>query len=190
MKKLMYVFVLIISATAHAAVVDTLNCTGTLEDLLTGQKAIATHSFDVLRKPGLSGPPEASIFTIGASSFDLFLETNDYQISTNLRILYQHAARKKNGTMDAVQNDCTSISVGFCDRTDPNATCNHSVNFCFSVDDPFDSLNGWTKVPFINGAPAFENRLLKAMQGVVKNIHGEVIAKYSSSCTHTGTTAD
>lgn len=190
MKKLMCVIVLIISATANAAVVDSFTCEGKLEDLLTGQKAISSNSFNVLRKPVLNGPFEADIYTLGKSDLDLSIKAKNYEISANLHISYQHTARTKNGIIDARQSDCTIVSTGYCDTSDADSICSQSSSTCLSIHDPYDPSLGWTKVPFINGAPAFENRLMRPTKGFIKNDNGAAVAKYSSSCTHTGTSVE
>lgn len=186
----MFLIVLIMSATANAAVVDSFKCEGQLEDLLSGQKAISSNSFSVLRKPVLNGPFEADIYTLGKSNLDLSIKTKNYEISANLQISYEHAARTINGIMDARQSGCTFVSTGYCDISEDGGFCSQSSMVCMSIHDPFDPLFGWTKVPLINGAPAFENRLMKPTKGFIENDNGVVVASYSSSCTHTGTSVE
>lgn len=190
MNKILCVFVLLISATANAAVVDSFKCDGKIVDLLTGEKASSTNSFDVLRKSVLNGPAEADMHTLGNSSLNLSIATKNYQISANLQISYEHAARTTNGIIDARQSDCTVVTANVCETSERESVCNDIISFCLSQNDPFDPLNGWTKVPFINGAPAFDSRLMRADKGVIKNDNGVVVGNFSYSCTHTGTSIE
>jgi hypothetical protein len=128
--------------------------------------------------------------TIGKSNLDLSIEAKNHRVSANLQIFYEHAARTINDIMDARQSDCTNVSAGFCNTSGTANTCTQSAILCMFVPDPFDPISGWTKIPFINGAPAFESRLLKPTKGVITNDHGVVVAKYSSSCTHSGTSVE
>lgn len=186
MKKLMCVFILIISVAANAAVIDSFKCEASLEDLLTKEKATSTNSFDVLRKSILNGPFEADIYTAGKADFDLTIIAKNHQVSATLQIDYEHAVRIENGVADARQNDCTNIVTSYCDS---KGGCMQAAFICMK-NNPFDPFMGWTKIPFIDGTPVFENRLMRTFNGDIKNDRGVVIAKYSSTCTHTGTSVE
>lgn len=121
------------------------------------------------------------------ASLDLFIETKNYRISANLQIFYEHVVRTVNGIIDARLADCTFVSTGYCEISDDGGICVPSNASCAILHDPFDPLSGWRKVPFINGAPAFENRLMRPIKKVITNDNGTPVANMSSICIHTGT---
>jgi hypothetical protein len=193
MKRIMGLLLLLVTVTSNAGVVDSFKCEAQIEDMLTGQKTSSSNSFDVLRKPIMSdGPFETDIWTLGQSNLNLSLATKNYVISTVLQISYEHAARKINGIMDARQSECTYVSTSFCDTSsEDGGICEAaSSGFCLSHTDPFDPIKGWGQVPFINGAPGFDDSFLRSSKIDIKNNAGITVAKYSSNCVHTGTTVD
>jgi hypothetical protein len=185
MKKLMCLLPLIIASASNAAVVDSFKCEGKLEDLLTGEKTTSSASFDILRRPDLIAPTPSDTYTYGAANLNLSINTKDHRLSANLQITYEHAVRAINGATDARQDDCTIVSASFCDLSD--GLCADGTATCASVQNPFDPIYGWAKVPFIDGAPVFDGRLMRPLKGIITNDNGVTVGRYTSTCTHTGT---
>lgn len=174
---------------AQAVPADAFTCKLTILDQTTGNKNEQYLSFQVARLPLSASPAPDVRLTAGRAGWSDHLDTNKSTIYTTIGIDYTHATKidSTGHVIDARQRSCISLSSSACNKNNPTGSCSVSSYACSLAENPFDPVNGWSKVSFIGDLPAFQERDLSLVTANMEDETGKIVGRTTLDCTFKGT---